>query len=106
LEVYVLQTALNSLIENDELISINLLENPEGKTVELNKGAEIQTIKNAGQIATQESVNVTTFENTGTIFVNAGILTIFSGVFCLFYQIEINLISVKGLASSENLCIK
>ena len=76
LEVYVLQTAINSLIENDELISINLLENPEGKSVELNKGAEIQTIKNAGQIATQESVNVTTFENTGTIFVNAGILTI------------------------------
>ena len=76
LEVYVLQTALNSLIENDELITINFLENPEGKTVELNKGAEIQTIKNAGQIATRESVNVTTFENTGTIFVNGGILTI------------------------------
>jgi len=76
LEVYVLQTALNSLIENDDEITINLLENPEGKTVELNKGAEIQTIKNAGQIATQESVNVTTFENKGTIFVNVGILTI------------------------------
>ncbi len=76
LKVYVLQTAVNSLIENDELISINLLENPEGKSVELNKGAEIQTIKNAGQIATQESVNVTTFENKGSIFVNAGILTI------------------------------
>ena len=76
LKVYILQTAVNSLIENDGLITINLLDNPEGKTVELNKGAEIQTIKNAGQIATQESVNVTTFENTGTIFVNAGILTI------------------------------
>ncbi|MBQ7969784.1 MAG: hypothetical protein IJ293_02220, partial [Treponema sp.] len=75
LELYITTNSQNPLLIENELVA-NLLNIPAEKSVELNAKVTIQTIKNAGQIATQESVNVTTFETSGLLFVNAGILTI------------------------------